>query len=124
MNSKISQAEAIKTVLTITIGFIIIFYISDMKLALIVALIVGIGGVISPKFAYLIDYCWMKLAKILGYIVPNIVMTIVFYIILTPIAFLSRIFSHKDSLKLKNDADTLFEDIEKEYNQEFFERPW
>jgi hypothetical protein len=124
MNSKTSPFEAVKTVLTITIGFIIVFFISDWEPALIIALLVGVGGIASTKVAHAIEFCWMKLAELLGYIVPNILMGIVFYLFLTPIAFLSRIFSHNDPLKMKNDYDTLFEKNKKEYNQEFFEKPW
>jgi len=65
----------------------------------------------------------MKLGKVLSYIVPNILLSIVFYVVLFPIALLSRL-SRKDPLMLSKDHDTYFIDLEKEIDRRDFEKIW
>ena len=65
----------------------------------------------------------MKLGKVLSYIVPNILLSIVFYVVLFPIALLSRL-SRKDPLMLSKDHDTYFIDLEKETDRRDFEKIW
>jgi cytochrome c oxidase subunit IV len=113
-----------KTVLTIVVGFILVYLITKMKWSLSVAFFVGLAGVLSDFLAKQIDFVWMKLTLVLSYIVPNIVLTIVFYVFLFPIALLTRLFGKKDPMHLKNTASTLFKHNEKLFDKAYFEKHW
>lgn len=113
-----------KTVLTIVVGFILVYLITRMKWSLSVAFFVGLAGVLSDFLAKQIDFVWMKLTLVLSYIVPNIVLTIVFYVFLFPIALLTRLFGKKDPMHLKNTASTLFKHNEKVFDKAYFEKHW
>ena len=97
---KIKKSNSEKTVLIISIGFIVIYILSDFKWALYTSLVIGILGIISIKICDFIDFLWMKLAEVLSYIVPNILLSVIFYLFLFPIAVLSKIFGNKDVLQL------------------------
>lgn len=114
----------IKTVLTILIGFLILYLLTRNEAMLYIALIVGLAGVLSPYLRQKIDFLWMKLAYLLSLIVPNILLTIIFYCILFPIALLSRVFGKKDPLQLKNTSDSTFIKLEKTFDKAHFEKPW
>ena len=70
---------------------------------------VGIGlllillGVLFPNLLKPINKAWMTLAIILGWFMSRVILTILFYLIVTPIGFLLKIFG-KDLLKLKSDS--------------------
>lgn len=113
-----------KTVLTIVVGFILVYLITKMKWSLSVAFFIGLAGVLSDFLAKQIDFVWMKLTLVLSYIVPNIVLTIVFYVFLFPIALLTRLFGKKDPMHLKNTASTLFKHNEKVFDKAYFEKHW
>ena len=66
----------------------------------------------------------MKLAWLLGAIVPRIILSAVFYLLLTPIAMLSRIFGDKDPLLLKKRTDSFFKVRVGEIQSSSFEKPW
>lgn len=85
---------------------------------------VGILGAISSYLAEKIDWLWTKIGWILSFIVPNIIMTIVFYVVLTPTAFLSRIFGKSDPMDLKNSQPSLFKKKDATFSKESFEKPW
>lgn len=113
-----------KTVLTIVVGFILVYLITKMKWSLSVAFFVGLAGVLSDFIAKQIDFVWMKLTLVLSYIVPNIVLTLIFYLFLFPIALLTKIFGKKDPMHLKNTASSLFVHHEKVFDKAYFEKHW
>lgn len=122
MSAKPQISNSYKTVLTIVIGFGIVFLITQNKYFLYVALGVGLLGLISSFIAKQIENLWSLLTKVLSYIVPNILLSIVFYLFLFPIALLSRLFSKKDPLKLKKSADSTFVEEERVFEKASFEQ--
>lgn len=124
MSTKKIKTEPIKTVLVITVGLIVVHLVTKQNWAMYSALLVGACGLLSSFLAQKIDYVWMKLAALLGLIMPNILLSIVFYVFLTPIALLSGIFGEKNRLSLKNDSNTLFKDSNKVFEKASFEKPW
>jgi len=112
------------TVLVITIGFSIIFMLTQRYWALWVAFSIGLLGFVSLYLAKVIDYLWMKLAHVLSFIVPNILLTLVFFVILFPVALLSRVFSKEDPLHLKNTSDSTFKKRVKSFEKASFEKTW
>lgn len=110
-----------KTVLTISIGFLIVFILTKFNWALITALGVGLAGVFSDYLSEKIDFIWGLLTKLLSYIVPNILLTLVFFLFLFPIAVLARVFGRKDPLKLKNNSTTMYVEHEAEITPASFE---
>lgn len=113
-----------KTVLTIVIGFVLIYLITQLKWSLTLAFFVGLAGILSDFLARQIDFFWMKLALILSYIVPNIILTLIFFLILYPIALLNKIFGKKDPMHLKNRSTTLFVQHNTVFDKAYFEKHW
>ena len=113
-----------KTILVITVGFLVVFILTHGRWALYTSLIVGILGVLSNFIAEKIEFLWMKLSWLLSQIIPNILLTLVFYLFLTPIALISRIFGEKDQLILKNNKTSVFKENKKSFSPESFEKTW
>ena len=57
-------------------------------------------GLLNSKFLSPLNKSWIKLGEILGFIIAPIVMALVYFVILTPISFIVRVFG-KDLLGLK-----------------------
>ena len=121
---KVNKSNPTKTVLTIVIGFLFIFLITHQKWLFTTAFIVGLAGLMSDFLAKKIDFVWMKLALILSYIVPNIILSLIFFVILTPIALTMKLLSKKDHLSLKNTSDSLFKSYSKTFDKVYFEKYW
>jgi hypothetical protein len=111
------------TILVISMGFLIVYLVFNWHLAVMVSLVVGGIGIISSYLSKKIEWVWMKLAQLLGYIIPNILLTILFFLFLYPISLLSKLFS-KDPLMLSNEYKTYFIDINKEIDKKNFEKTW
>ncbi len=121
---KAKNNNPVKTVLIISVGFGIIFFFLDLRWALNTSLIIGLLGLISDRISKLIDFLWMKLAKVLSFIVPNILLSIIFYLFLFPFAILSRVFSSKSTLMLKNNKNSLWVDKNTSMDKVSFEKMW
>lgn len=118
------QSNPTKTVLTITVGFLIVFAATQLKWALNVAIVVGLAGIFSSYLAKKIEWVWMKLAWILSFIVPNILLSIVFFVFLFPLAMLSRLTGNKNLLQRNRPAHTVFKTRNVRFNAKSFENPW
>ena len=78
---------------------------SEINLYLIsIALIFLVLGLLNSKILSPLNKAWIKLGEILGRIVAPVVMAIVYFIILTPISLLVRLFG-KDLIGMKFSND-------------------
>ncbi len=121
---KKNSTDPIMTVLTICVGFVGFYLLYKQIWLLQASFIIGLAGILSTFIREKIDYIWQKLIKILSLIVPNILMSIVFYVFLFPISMLAKFFSKNDPLMLKNKGSSTFVDSQKEYVKAYFEKPW
>ena len=114
---------------SITIG-IILFIISGLLIyygkesyqliAIVASTFIVVGYVLPPllKPMYLV---WMTIAVILGWVMTRVILSIVFYFILTPISLITRLLS-EDFLALKIiDSDSYWNHRDSDYeaNQDY-----
>ena len=103
------ETNQAQTILSIVVGFLALHYIFGGEYFLPAALAIGGLSLISNGFAHLISQAWAKYALVLGRINVNILLTFIFFVFLTPVAFLMRIFKKGDALKLKKqNANTVY----------------
>lgn len=121
---KMEKTEPVKTMLTITVGFLVVFLLTKINAFLLVALGIGLIGMLSTFLSKQVDFLWMKLTWILGMIVPTILLSLIFFLFLFPLALLSRIFGKKNVMYLKNTNSSLFKDKIKAFDKASFEQPW
>lgn len=113
-----------KSTLTIVIGFVLLSNYFHAKSLLILAITIGLIGVFSEKANDKIILAWEKLTELLGYIMPNVLLSIVFYFFLTPLAFVNRLNRKKNPLQLKNSTNSVFITKRKEFTPESLEKIW
>jgi apolipoprotein N-acyltransferase len=119
-----SNSDKRSAQLVIVTGFLVLYLLIDVKWLLYVSLIVGIGSIASSWIGNLIVKGWFGIAKILGWINTRILLFLVFYIFLFPMAILSRLFK-KDSLQMrKGKRDSLFIVRNHEYTKKDLENIW
>jgi hypothetical protein len=111
------------TILVICMGLLVVYLVFQVKWALYASLGVGVLAIASSFLSQKIEWGWMKLSLVLGYIVPNILLSIIFFLFLLPLSLLSKIF-HKDTLMLSKKYKTYFIDINKEMDKSSFEKTW
>lgn len=99
-----SEADKAKAQLVIVTGLVVIHFIFNFQhpYLLYAAAAIGIVSIAIPVVGDLIVKGWYKLAEILGAINGRILLSLIFFVILFPIALLSRI-GKKNPLSLKKE---------------------
>lgn len=115
--------SAKSTMLVISIGFLAIHLLFSLSWAVYVALGVGLAGIASNALSEKVEWAWMKLSRVLSYIVPSILLAAIFYLILFPLSLLSKLFT-KDPLMLSNKHNSYFVSINKTFDKKGLENIW
>jgi multisubunit Na+/H+ antiporter MnhG subunit len=94
------------------VGFVLYYFEKSSSFYFII-----IGGAllllatIYPKVLKPLNKIWMGLAIILGFVMSRIILTVLFYLVLTPIGLLAKIFGKKFmDLKYDESAETYWEE--------------
>lgn len=111
------------SLLVIAIGFAAFFLFFRKDWMLLPVGISAIGFIIGPVGEY-IHLGWMLLAKALGYINSRILLCVVFFLVLTPIALLMRLFGKTQFVKKAGPQQSLFVSRNHLYNRQDLEQPF
>ena len=82
-------------------------------------------GAIGGRPAYWIAYGWDKFAVFIGRVNSRIILTLLFYLFLTPVSFLFRLFNREAAGDFTDKTrKTQFKDRAGAFSRESFEKPW
>jgi len=112
-----------KSILTIVIGFLVLYFIFDQSWMLYVALVIGISSLLSATIRKWILKVWFGIAKILGFINSRIILTLIYYLVLFPLSLLSKL-STNQTMILKKMSTSYYTDRNHKYQKEDLEKPW
>ena len=81
-------------------------------------------SILSQKAAIIIGKLWLKLGELLGFISSRILLTIIYYLFLFPIALLSGIF-RGDFLNIKKKpVDSAYKIRNHQFHADDLKNPW
>lgn len=119
-----TSSQAAQTLFLLVFVALLGYKLKGSLYFLYIALLLSAGGFISQSFVALVDKGWMKLAWVLGQIVPRILLSAIFYFILTPLGIFSRWIGDKDTMQLKKPNRSLFKESASVLDKESFKKMW
>ena len=112
------------TISTIVFGFLLLnILIQSDTLTYFIIILLALS-VISRRIVKIIDGAWFKLAFYLSKIIPNILLSLIFFFLLTPLSFLSKFFNSSSDFKTVNKNSTVFIIKNKRFDKKSFEKTW
>lgn len=105
-------------------GFILLAWIFHFVWLAYLAGVVLFLSLLSQKVGAGIVAGWMKFASIIGFVNSRIILTIVFYFILTPIALVYRIFAKRDFDKYPRAANSSWKKRQHQYTVAELKKMW
>ncbi len=122
--AKYDKQKNQETVLAIVLGLLVFWYFTRINLLVYISLVLVIIGLLIQPLAGWITWFWMKLSHVMGWVMSKVILSVIFYLFLFPIAALSRLFK-PDLLHLKkgNKASHYTERNHK-YVSEDLDNPW
>lgn len=100
-----NRQKNLETILVLVLAFIAGYWFLRNRLddrapyLLYAALVIGLAGLFIPWLAAQIHWAWMKLAEGIGWVMSKLILTTVFFVILLPVAGLSRLFGKKSAMR-------------------------
>lgn len=98
--------KALETLIAINISFLLFFFYFNEKYILKVALALTISCLLSQKLLGWVYWIWTGIFSFVATVNTKILLFIVFFVFLTPIAFLKKIFSKKKNMVDKGNYKT------------------
>jgi hypothetical protein len=124
-----NRQKHLETILVLVLALGVIYWLSHIKrpelakYLLLTALILGLIGVFIPSLADKIHWAWMKLAHVMGWVMSKVILTVVFFVFLFPMALLMRVFG-KGAVKLKQEGSSYYKNRDFVYDKESLENVW
>ena len=110
------------------IGVILIIFglLYEQNLTLKIALVVLFVNMIFPSIYKPISVLWFGLAKVLGLVIPRVILTVIYFVVVVPIGFIWKLIC-KDPLKLqkwKKSNDSVMKNREYTYKSDDINHPY
>jgi hypothetical protein len=117
-----NREKCLETVLVITIGFLVIYWLSGLIIFFYISIFAGLLGLISTRMAILISRGWFWLGAILGGFMSRILLTLVFGLI-TLQSMIYRLVKGKRPLD-HTPSDSYYHIRDHEYSPSDMEEQW
>ena len=119
------RIDTIKTINILALAVLIAFVIFKSQWLLWIAMLLTLGNALESRATTAVARYWMKFAAVLGAFNSRLILTGTFFFILTPLAFVYRIFNRPlvDHFRANN-RQSYFEDLNKTYVPADFEKSW
>ena len=120
-----SRIDILKTNAVLTVALLIAYLFFRASWLLWAATLLAVGNAFESRATTAVARYWMRFASFLGRINSRIILTLMFFLGLTPIAWVYRLFNQEkvDHFR-KNRRSSYFDDIGKSYEREDFEKLW
>ena len=108
-------------ILFIVSGVLFYFGKESYQITVIIASIFMGLGLIIPQLLKPIYFVWMTFAAILGWIMTRVILSIVFYLVMTPIGMITRMLGEDFLALKKNNSDSYWNHRNSNYetNQDY-----
>lgn len=124
-----NRRKHLETIVVLILALCIGFWMVHMKrpqlgnYLLATALLLGLIGIFLPSLAEKIHWAWMKLAHAMGAVMGKVILTVVFFIIVVPMALLVRAFG-KTGIKKRAEGDSYYIIRDHTYTKDSMENTW
>ena len=118
------KQDVYRNIAVIVGGLLIISLVFDFEVLVYISAVIAMASGLFPPVGRMINWLWMRLALILGWFNSRVLLSVVYFILLFPIALVSRLFT-KDSLQLKpKEKKSYFEERNHTFTKEDLINTW
>jgi predicted membrane protein len=117
------KRKHVETIIVICVFLLLLARLNRSLNYVYASLGIALMGFLWKWFREKLYWAWMKLAEILGFISGKILLTIVFVLIVIPVALFARK-RKKISMQLKPGKESYFINRDHTYTKEDIDNPW
>jgi hypothetical protein len=118
------REKQLETILVVSTALLLFFLIFDIYWLLYTAFALSVLGLISRTFAKWFNRAWLGLSEALGFVMSRVILTLLYFLILTPVALLYRRFN-RDPLQLnRTRSGSYYKERHHVYTKKDLENTW
>ncbi len=122
---KQNREKTLETLLALSLFFLVLFFFSKIYWILYICAFFLAIGIFDNSFSRYIAGIWFYFSSVIGKISTFVLLSIIFYLLITPIAFLWRILKPSESGHFLRDVKkSLWEEKNNIFDREYFEKNW
>ena len=124
-NKNMTLHQAKDTVMALVLICLILFLFSPQRIWVVAALIFLLVGMVCPKVYRPAAFIWFKFSHFLGGIASTGILTVIFFVVLTPMGLLRKL-TGADPLKLKKwkTSESAFKEREINFSAADLKKPY
>lgn len=122
-NILMRREKALETIIILSLASLLIFIWRNINWIIFVPIGLLALSVISKKATIFIGKVWFDFSHYLGIVMSHIILFIIFFIFLIPLALLQRLFRKNQILK-KNSSNSFFHKRNHRYTENDIKHPW
>jgi ABC-type uncharacterized transport system permease subunit len=119
-----NQTKNLQILLGIAAGMVVLFFIFKSAVFLAIAVGVCLAGLLSMRLAAIIAVLWMKVANLIGLIINTVLLSLVFFVLLTPLALIRKIAGKSPILLRPTQDDSYFRTRSHKYEKRDLQDMW
>ena len=125
MSTNKAQSSPYEAVLAITFGLLLVhyFFFPEEPRWLVGIMLFALLNLLSSTLAGWVGFAWERLTLGIGWFMSRVLFSVIFFVLLTPIAWLQRLF-RKDTFYKSPDNTSYFIDRDHQYSRKDVENPW
>ncbi len=118
------KEKTLETILAMCFGFLVLHVIFHIKFLLPLSIVLAGIGLFSDYLSQKVTWIWLKIAELIGAVMGRLLMGMVFFLFLTPLAFLMKL-AGKSSVRIKKEqTTTLYDERNHTYTAADLENIW
>ena len=117
------QIPAERDVLGIMLGFLAIHVWTGLSFWLYATMALALAGALFPRLATGISQSWRLITRGIGWVNSKVLLTLLYVLILTPIAWISRL-RREDPFFLRHTSDSYYQVLDKRYRASDLKDLW
>jgi len=119
------KSESVKILSVLALAFLVVFFFLEKILFAHVATALLILALFENPLADLISKSWLKTSELIGNAISFILLFLVYFLVLTPVALLRKVLSPAASAEYDaSGKKSLFYYVPHSYGKKYFEKTW
>ncbi len=122
---KVKWSETVQTFQLLTLVVLVLFLIWKAVWLIALAVILLLLSLKENPVSTKISGAWLTLAEAMGAVSTKVILTIIFFVFLVPVAWLYRLFEKELTHHFfQKKSDSYFMDKKQNYSKDIFEKTW
>ena len=119
-----ARKKTIECNVVLAVTSLLICYFTEKPALLVAAIFFLTAGFVFKSIGAVVSWAWLSLGLAIGAVMSRVVLTLLYYVVLTPLALCYRILNRKKTMCFRPSSESFFFERDYTYSSKDLERLW